>query len=77
MLGNNFSKILLEERKKRQLTVKEFAELLNASPSTLFSWENGAIPRNYNQLRFISKKLQVPFYFLIFGEHENEYLRAC
>lgn len=77
MLGNNFSKILLEERRKRRLTVKEFADLLSISPSTLFSWENGAIPRNYQQLRFISKQLQIPFYFLIFGEHEREYLRAC
>jgi transcriptional regulator with XRE-family HTH domain len=67
MLGNKFSKILSNERLKRKLTIKEFANFLGIRCSTLFSWENGAIPRDFYKLRLISQKLQIPFYFIIFA----------
>jgi len=67
MLGKN----LASERIKRRMTIKAFANFLGISPSTLFSWENGANPRNPEQLRDISKRLNLPLYYLIFKEKES------
>lgn len=77
MLGNIFSINLARERNKRNMTIKEFSSFLEISSSTLFAWENGATPRDFVQLKLISKKLELPLYFLIFGEKEPEYLSAC
>lgn len=71
MPGNtSFAKNLANERRKRGMTVKDFANLLDVSSSTLFSWENGVTPRDLAQLKYISEKLKLPLYFLIFGEAE-------
>ncbi len=77
MPGNNsFAKNLILERLKRKMTVKEFSKFLSVSSSTLFTWENGATPRDLDQLKYISTKLELPLYFLIFGEMEPDYLGA-
>jgi len=51
MLGSPLAHNLMIERRKRNMTIKEFAKFLGVSPSTLFSWENGASPRNFNYLK--------------------------
>jgi transcriptional regulator with XRE-family HTH domain len=71
MLGNQLARNLVNERKKRSMTIKAFAKFLGISPSTLFAWETGANPRNPQQLREISIRLKLPLLFLIFGEEER------
>lgn len=68
MLGNSLAQNLVLERKKRNMTIKEFAKFLEVSPSTLFSWENGACPRNFKYLKQIAIKLEMPLTFLVLGE---------
>lgn len=46
-----FSEILKEERKKKNLTQFELAEMLNVSDKTISSWENG---RSYPDITFIN-----------------------
>ncbi len=70
MLGNQLARNLVNERKKRSMTIKAFANFLGVSPSTLFAWETGASPRNPEQLREISIRLELSLLFLIFGEEE-------
>ena len=77
MRGSHFSQNLSRERRKRKMTVKQFSKFLAVSSSTLFSWENGSTPRDLVQLKSISEKLELPLYFLIFGENEPDYLSAC
>lgn len=71
MLGNSLGQNLVNERKKRSMTIKALAEYLGISPSTLFAWETGASPRNPEQLREISIRLELPLIFLIFVEEER------
>ena len=68
MLGNPLAHNLIIERRKRNMTIKEFAKFLGVSPSTLFSWENGASPRNFNYLKQLAIKLEMPLSLLVLGE---------
>jgi transcriptional regulator with XRE-family HTH domain len=67
MPGNSLAINLLNERKKRSMTIKAFAKFLGVSPSTLFSWENGASPRKYCQLQMIAIKLETSLEGLLLG----------
>ena len=67
MLGNPLAHNLIKERRKRGMTIKEFAKFLGLSPSTLFSWENGASPRNFRQLQMIAIKLETSLNGLLLG----------
>lgn len=64
MLGKN----LATERMKRRMTIKAFAHFLGVSPSTLFSWENGASPRNLKHLSQVALKLEMSLTLLVLGE---------
>jgi transcriptional regulator with XRE-family HTH domain len=64
MLGKN----LATERKKRSMTIKAFAQFLGISPSTLFSWENGAMIRDLARLQLISTKLGFSIEELLLGK---------
>ena len=67
MIGSPLAKNLLRERRKRNMTIKEFAQFLEVSPSTLFSWENGASPRKFCQLQMIAIKLGTSLQGLLLG----------
>jgi len=68
MLGCPLATHLSKERKKRGMTVKQIAKYLGLPPSTLFTWENGANLRNFNYLKQIFLKLELPLSRLVLGE---------
>ena len=76
MPGNAFSKNLIDGRNKRKMTLKDVAKFVDVSASTLFTWENGAVPRSFDQLKYIARKLELPLYVLLFGEDEPEPLSS-
>jgi transcriptional regulator with XRE-family HTH domain len=68
MVGSPLAYNLIVERKKRNMTIKEFAKFLGVSPSTLFSFKNGSSPRNFNYLKQLAIKLEMPLSLLVLGE---------
>lgn len=68
MLGSPLAQHLSKERKKRSMTIKAFANFLGISPSTLFSWENGAMIRDLAKLQLISTKLGISIEQLLLGK---------
>jgi len=61
-------------RKKRNISQKEFAQLIDKTPSYLSLIETNQKTPSMELLRNISKSLQIPFYYLLFKsiDVENE-----
>ncbi len=76
MLGNSLAKNLMIERKKRSMTIKAFAKFLSISPSTLFSWENGAMIMDMAKLQLISTKLGISIEQLLLGNESARHFQA-
>lgn len=64
----NFSKILKRERKNKNLTQFELAELLNVSDKTISSWENGRSYPDIIMLKSIASALKIEINVLLDAE---------
>ena len=66
-----FGKILRQEMKDRQLTVRAVGELSGVSPSVVQGWLNNVNPHNLYAVALLAEALGMSFKGLLLGERES------
>lgn len=66
-----FGKILRQEMKDRQLTVRALGELSGVSPSVVQGWLNNVNPHNLHAVAQLAEALGMSFKGLLLGQRES------
>ena len=66
-----FNDVIINERKARNLTQKDFARLLNVSDKTISKWETGVSIPDLETLLLVSKVLGVPIIERILDDSDS------
>ncbi len=69
--GKQFGDKLYELRKKKRISQREIAHVLNVSPSTVTRWEKGEVIPRDDKLNSLAKLLEVPPEYLKYGIEKN------
>ena len=72
MVVDSFANRLNKLMNKSSLTVREVAEAIEVSHSTLQNWRSGTIPIDYIAIKKLAKYLGVSFSFVLTGEDDQD-----
>ena len=71
MKQDTFANRLIALMDEQDITIRELAEFVSISPSTLNNWRSGVQPTSYSKVKLLAKKLGVSFEFLLTGADES------
>lgn len=72
MNQKKIGKFITENRKKKNLTGEQLAEILGVTPRTIINWENGKCMPDYSLLVPLCNELDITVDELIYAKYEEE-----